>query len=127
MRFLIDECLPPVLTVIANQEGHEAQHVVHIGKAGWSDQNVVRLAAEGDFIVVTNNASDFRKLYAAQPLHAGLIILLPNAGREVHMRLFKYALELLAANGEPVNQVLEMGFDGQDMTFTLYSLHKSSS
>jgi predicted nuclease of predicted toxin-antitoxin system len=127
MRFLIDECLPPVLTVIANQEGHEAQHVVHIGKAGWSDQNVVRLAVEGDFIVVTNNASDFRKLYAAQPLHAGLIILLPNAGREVHMRLFKYALELLAANGEPVNQVLEMGFDGQDMTFTLYSLHKSSS
>jgi predicted nuclease of predicted toxin-antitoxin system len=127
MRFLIDECLPPALTVIANQEGHEAQHVVHIGKAGWSDQNVVRLAAEGDFIVVTNNASDFRKLYAAQPLHAGLIILLPNAGREVHMRLFKYALELLAANGEPVNQVLEMGFDGQDMIFTLYSLHKSSS
>jgi predicted nuclease of predicted toxin-antitoxin system len=127
MRFLIDECLPPALTVIANQEGHEAQHVVHIGKAGWSDQNVVRLAAEGDFIVVTNNASDFRKLYATQPLHAGLIILLPNAGREVHMRLFKYALELLAANGEPVNQVLEMGFDGQDMIFTLYSLHKSSS
>jgi predicted nuclease of predicted toxin-antitoxin system len=127
MRFLIDECLPPALTVIANQEGHEAQHVVHIGKAGWSDQNVVRLAAEGDFIVVTNNASDFRKLYATQPLHAGLIILLPNAGREVHMRLFKYALELLAANGEPVNQVLEMGFDGQDMISTLYSLHKSSS
>ncbi len=122
MRFLIDECLPPALTVIANQEGHEAQHVVHIGKAGWSDQNVVRLATEGDFIVVTNNASDFRKLYAVQPLHAGLIILLPNTGREVHKRLFKYALELLAAKGEPINQVLEMGFDGQDMTFRLYSL-----
>jgi len=122
MRFLIDECLPPALTVIANQEGHEAQHVVHIGKAGWSDQNVVRLATEGDFIVVTNNAGDFRKLYAAQPLHAGLIILLPNAGLEIHLRLFKYALELLAAKGEPINQVLEMGLDGQDMTFILYNL-----
>ena len=122
MRFLIDECLPPALTNIANQEGYEAQHVVHIGKAGWSDHNVVRHAREGDFIVVTNNASDFRKLYAAQPLHAGLIVLLPNTGREVHMRLFKYALELLAAKGEPINQVLEMGLDGQDMTFRLYSL-----
>ena len=127
MRFLIDECLPPALTVIANQGGHEAQHIVHIGKAGWSDQNVVRLATEGDFIVVTNNASDFRKLYAAQPLHAGLIILLPNTGREIHMRLFKYALELLAANGEPINQVLEMGLDGQDMTFIRYNLPESSS
>lgn len=127
MRFLIDECLPPALTVIANHGGHEAQHIVHIGKAGWSDQNVVRLATEGDFIVVTNNASDFRKLYAAQPLHAGLIILLPNAGREIHMQLFKYALELLAANGEPINQVLEMGLDGQDMTFIRYNLPESSS
>jgi hypothetical protein len=61
-------------------------------------------------------------LYAAQPLHAGLIILLPNTGREVHMRLFKYALELLAAKGEPINQVLEMGLDGKDMTLILYSL-----
>jgi predicted nuclease of predicted toxin-antitoxin system len=119
---LIDECLPPTLTVIANQKGHEAQHVVHIGKAGWSDQNLVRLATAGDFIVVTNNAIDFRKLYAAQPLHAGLLILLPNAGRDIHMRLFKYALDLLAAKGEPINQVLEMGFDGHNMAFMLYNL-----
>jgi predicted nuclease of predicted toxin-antitoxin system len=99
MRFLIDECLPPALTMIANQEGYEAQHVVHFGKAGWSDQKVVRLATDRDFIVVTNNAVDFRKLYAALPFHAGLIILLPSTGREVYMRLFKYALELLAAKG----------------------------
>jgi len=122
MRFLIDECLPPALTNIANQEGYEAQHVVYIGKAGWSDHHVVRHAREHDFIVVTNNASDFRKLYATQPLHAGLIILLPSAGFEVHKQLFKYALELLAAKGEPINQVLEMGLSGQDMTFTFYDL-----
>jgi predicted nuclease of predicted toxin-antitoxin system len=127
MRFLIDECLPPTLTVIANEEGHEAQHVARIGKAGLSDHNVVRHASEGDFIVVTNNANDFRKLYAAQPLHAGLIILLPNTGREIHMQLFKYALELLAEKGEPINQVLEMGLDGQDMTYIFYDLPKVSS
>ena len=35
MRFLIDECLSVDLVLTANQAGHEAQHVAHIGKAGW--------------------------------------------------------------------------------------------
>jgi predicted nuclease of predicted toxin-antitoxin system len=57
MRFLIDECLTIDLLSIAGQAGHEAQHVAHVGKAGWKDWNVARYAAEGDFVVVTNNAS----------------------------------------------------------------------
>ena len=32
-------------------------------------------------MLVTNNASDFRKPYAAEPIHAGLVIIVPNAGR----------------------------------------------
>jgi hypothetical protein len=32
-------------------------------------------ASDNDLILVTNNASDFRQRYAAQPLHAGLVIL----------------------------------------------------
>lgn len=65
MRFLIDECLSIDLIPIA---GHDAQHVARIGKAGWKDWNVVRTAADGDFVLVTNNASDFRKLYATTPV-----------------------------------------------------------
>jgi hypothetical protein len=53
------------------------------GRAGWKDWNVVRYARAGDFILVTNNASDFRQIYAAQPLHAGLIILIPAVNRMV--------------------------------------------
>ena len=34
MRFLIDECLTTDLIAIANQAGHEAQHVARIGKTG---------------------------------------------------------------------------------------------
>ena len=41
----------------------------------------MRYAGDGDFILVTNNASDFRQLYAAQPLHAGLVILIPAVNR----------------------------------------------
>jgi len=62
MRFLIDECLSIDLVSVAGQAGHEAQHVARVGKAGWKDWNVARYAAEGDFVVVTNNASDFRRL-----------------------------------------------------------------
>jgi predicted nuclease of predicted toxin-antitoxin system len=81
VRFLIDECLSIDLVSVAGRAGHDAQHVAHVGKAGWKDWNVVRYASDGDFVLVTNNASDFRRLYAAQPLHAGLVILIPAVSR----------------------------------------------
>jgi predicted nuclease of predicted toxin-antitoxin system len=71
-------CLSVQLVAVAGEAGHEAHHVAHIGKAGWKDWNVLHYAREQDFILVTNNAADFRKLYAAQPLHAGLVILIPS-------------------------------------------------
>ena len=79
----------------------------------------MRYTREGDFVLVTNNASDFRQLYAAQPLHAGLVILIPAVNRELQRRLFKAALDELAAIGEPVNRVLEIDLDGEEVTLTL--------
>jgi predicted nuclease of predicted toxin-antitoxin system len=90
MRFLIDECLTIDLVSIARRTGHEAHHLAHVGKAGWKDWNVARHAREGDFVLVTNNASDFRRLYATQPLHAGLVIIIPNViNRGMQQRLFR--------------------------------------
>jgi predicted nuclease of predicted toxin-antitoxin system len=120
VRFLIDECLSVDLVTVAGESGHEAQHVAHVGRAGWKDWNVVRYASEGDFVLVTNNASDFRQLYVAQPLHAGLVILIPVVSRDVQRRLFRAALDELAAVGEPVNRVLEVDLDGDEVTLTLY-------
>jgi predicted nuclease of predicted toxin-antitoxin system len=96
VRFLIDECLSIDLVAVARQAGHDAQHVAHIGKAGWKDWNVARYASDGDLLLVTNNASDFRQTYAGQPLHAGLIIVIPAVGRGLQQRLFKAALDELA-------------------------------
>jgi hypothetical protein len=62
-------------------------------------------------VLVTNNASDFRELYAAQPLHVN---------RVVQQRLFKAALDELAVIGEPVNRVLEVDLDGEEVTLMLY-------
>ena len=122
MRFLIDECLSIDLVSIASQAGHEARHVVHVGKAGWKDWNVARHAAEGDFVLVTNNAGDFRRLYGTQPLHAGLVIIIPNVNRAAQQQLFRAALDELAGLGEPINRVLEVDIDGDEVTFDLYDL-----
>jgi predicted nuclease of predicted toxin-antitoxin system len=122
VRFLIDECLSVDLVTVAGQCGHEAQHVAHVGRAGWKDWNVTRYAGDNDLILVTNNASDYRQLYAAEALHAGLVILLPNVGRDLQQRLFRAALDELAATGEPVNRVLEVDLDGDEVTLTLYDL-----
>lgn len=122
MRFLIDECLSVDLVLVASQAGHEAQHVAHVGKAGWKDWNVLRHAAAGDFVLVTNNAGDFRRLYETQPLHAGLVIIVPNVTRAVQQQLFHGALDELARFGEPVNRVLEVDIDGDYITFNFYDL-----
>lgn len=112
MRFLIDECLTPRLVAVAGEAGYEARQ----------DWNIVRYAAAEDFVLVTNNAGDYRRLYAAEPLHPGLVILIPNVGRALQQRLFRGALGRLAGIGEPVNQVLEVGLAGDDITFVLYEL-----
>ena len=120
MRFLIDECLTTDLVSVAQQAGHEAQHVAHVGKAGWKDWNVARHAAEGDFVMVTNNASDFRRLYATQSLHAGLVIIIPSVNRVQQQQLFRGALDELVQIGEPINRVMEVDIEGDEATFRVY-------
>lgn len=83
MRFLIDECLTTDLISIASAAGHDAQHLAWMGKAGWKDWNIARYAAQRDFVLVTNNAVDFLKIYATAELHPGLIIVVPNVGRHL--------------------------------------------
>jgi predicted nuclease of predicted toxin-antitoxin system len=124
---LIDECLSVYLVTVAGESGYEARHVAHVGRAGWKDWNVVRYACDGDFILVTNNASDFRQLYAAELLHAGLVSLIPVVDRVVQRQLFKAALDEFATVGEPVNRVLEVDLDGGEVTLSLYDLPSTGS
>jgi predicted nuclease of predicted toxin-antitoxin system len=126
MRFLIDECITTTLVSVASEAGYEALHVAHVGRAGWKDWNVLRYAAEGDFILVTNNASDFRRLYATEPIHAGLVIIIPNVGRAEQRRLFRGALDELIRHGDLVNQVFEVDVEGDEVTFTIYEMPPGS-
>lgn len=120
MRFLIDECLTVKLVTVAGQAGYEAHHVAHLGKAGWKDWNITQYACAEEFVLVTNNAVDFQRLYAAQALHPGLVIIIPTVAGELQERLFAGAIEQLVRHGEPINQVLEIDLAGEDVAFTFY-------
>ncbi|WP_428530734.1 DUF5615 family PIN-like protein [Rhodopila sp.] len=95
------------LVSVASQARHEAQHVAHVGKAGWKDWNVARHAADGDFVLVTNNAGDFRRLYGTQSLHAGLVIIIPNVNRAAQQQLFRAALDELTGLGNSLASARE--------------------
>jgi predicted nuclease of predicted toxin-antitoxin system len=69
-----------------------AHHVAHLGRASWKDWALRDYAIRYDFVLVTNNASDFRVLYAATDLHPGLVILVPNVVQERQVLLFREAL-----------------------------------
>jgi predicted nuclease of predicted toxin-antitoxin system len=127
VRFLVDECLSLELVTVAAEAGYEAHHIAHVGKAGWKDWNVVRHARENNFVLVTNNAADFRKLYAEESLHAGLVVLIPNVPTNLQRRLFKRAVAKLTEFGEPINHVLEVDIDGEDVIFDLYEMPPTSS
>jgi hypothetical protein len=70
----------------------------------------------------TNNALDFRRLYAGQPLHAGLVIIIPNGNRSLQQALFRAALDELRETGEPINQVLEIDIEGDEIRIDRYDL-----
>jgi hypothetical protein len=128
MKFLIDECLSPELTVLARDRGYpESSHVVWIGKAGAKDWQLLPIILAGDWTFVTRNAFDFRGpphapgskgQYRGTELHAGLICLNGPAGMDIDMQLelFEIALDELAGKGDPANEVLEVTLEKDSET-----------
>ena len=111
MKFLIDECLSPKLVKIARDQGFvESQRVNWVGLQSREDWRIVRRAVEDDFVLVTNNTTDFKELVGHQEIRAGLVCLTakhPLMSLEVQCCLFELALTELDA-GEPVNEVIEV-------------------
>lgn len=122
MNFLIDECLHTSLVEVATQRGHEATHVNYRGMSGVQDWNLMAPIREGEFTFVTNNARDFRKLYAKEEIHTGLIILIPNAPPSEQRALFDAVLDELAEVPELINEALEVGITDGEIEIVRYEL-----
>lgn len=115
MRLLLDECVSPRVAEPLNAEGHVVAALRDVGGLGEPDYRVLRRCIDGDRVLVTQNARDFRSLVAREEIHPGLIIL-PNLDRQRTEVLLRQAIEHLARSGDPVdlmvNRVLEMTADG---------------
>jgi predicted nuclease of predicted toxin-antitoxin system len=122
VNFLIDECLHTSLVEVAEARGHEATHVNYRGLSGVQDWNLMAPIQEGGFTFVTNNAKDFRRLYAQEEIHGGLVILIPNVPPAEQRELFDAALEELADAPGLTNEALEVGIVEGDIRITRYEL-----
>jgi predicted nuclease of predicted toxin-antitoxin system len=140
MKFLIDECLMPKLSDLANSQDYEATNIRDLGMLGVKDWKIVPILIERDYILVTHNSKDFRGpngrdgkpgYLTEQEIHPGLICL--NAydsskneaipmREELQNQLFTIALNAIKNQKllDLINTVIEIDYDGADVTVTIY-------
>jgi hypothetical protein len=134
MKFLVDECLSPALTVMAQEQGYgESSHVVWRNWNGLADWQLKPLILAGDWTFVTKNSIDFRGPaqaagsrgeYADVDLHAGLVCLNGPQAMDLDMQkeLFAEALDELGRDPDLINQVLDITLDGKTLLIRRYAL-----
>jgi hypothetical protein len=75
------------------------------------DWSIVRRAVADGYVLVTNNATDFRALLGREEVHAGLVCINVAAGLmslNVHKRLLP---SRSLGDHEPINELLEITLD----------------
>ena len=121
MKLLIDECLHTSLVKLAHGAGLLADHVNYLGLGSSKDWQLMAFIRQHDYTLVTNNRSDFLVLHGQEPLHAGVIVVVPNV-TPVHKReLFGAALEHIGAR-DLTNTVVEVKYAGNRIACSEYAL-----
>jgi len=123
LRFLIDECLHTSL-VQAHAAGHIADHVNYLSLGGLKDWQLLPVIREREFTFVTNNGADFLALLGKEPLHAGIIIIIPNVTPVLQRELFKAALDHIGTR-DLTNSVVEVNYVGDRIVCSEYILPES--
>ncbi len=112
MRFLIDECLSPQLAEAARARGFDATHVLWLGRASTADWTLAALAVERDYVIVTNNARDFRRIYRRIEMHPGLVVIIPELDGPRQGIYFLQILDFIGRQDDLINQLVEIDRDG---------------
>lgn len=121
-RLLIDENLSVALPPAAHARGFECAHVAHRGFHTWKDWSLMEEVAASDWVLVTNNAVEFRGRYRQVELHPGVVFIVPNVRRPQQIELFEAALNDIAAAPDLINTALDVGFEGQEIVVRRYGL-----
>jgi predicted nuclease of predicted toxin-antitoxin system len=87
VKLWFDEDLSPTLVQVARDHGLEATCNRDRGVLGHKDAQLRQLAQAQDYILVTDNASDFRPMYTRDDFHPGLIVVPAGDGRACQQQL----------------------------------------
>ena len=105
-------------------------HPIHVGLLGFRDDQIAARAFAEDRIVITANAQDYKRIAAAMPSHAG-IILIAQLDRQRAWELIRLALAFLALQPDPsaymINRVIEVSVDGVVVPYELAAGHSVSN
>jgi predicted nuclease of predicted toxin-antitoxin system len=121
-RFLVDENLSVLLPETAHTRGYEATHVNHYGLRRSTDWDILKIVAEEDWILVTNNAIEFRGRFRRMEIHPGVVFLVPVVPRSQQIELFSAALDVIGQRRDMVNTALDVLFADGQVKVKLYAL-----
>ena len=123
VKLLIDECLHTALVEVAHTMGHLADHVNYLGLGSSKDWQLMATIRAQDYTFVTNNRSDFLALHGQEPLHPGVIIIVPSVTPARQRELFSAALKHIGAR-DLTNTVVEVQYAGTRIVCSEYDLPK---
>ncbi|HXY08336.1 MAG TPA: DUF5615 family PIN-like protein [Terriglobales bacterium] len=121
MKFLIDECLHTSLVQVAQAAGYMADHVNYLSLGGLKDWQLLPVIRQRELTFVTNNGADFLALLGKEPLHPGMIIIVPNVTPVLQREHFGAALDHIGAR-DLTNSVVEVKYVGDRIVCSEYDL-----
>jgi predicted nuclease of predicted toxin-antitoxin system len=122
VRLWFDEDLSPTLVQVAVQLGFEATCNRDRGMLGATDRELRRVVQAEGHVLVTDNASDFRPMYARDDVHPGLVVVPATVRRERQQALARAVIAFIEdcggrAGEEPadfmVNKLVAIDEQGQ--------------
>ena len=128
MRLWFDEDLSPTLVRVAHELGFEATCNRDRGVLGVSDTALRQLVHSEGFVFITDNASDFRPMYARDDIHPGLIVVPAGYGRAMQQFLTREVVNWVAnaalqsdqaAADYMLNRLVEIDRDGSVTSYAL--------
>ena len=121
-KFLIDENLSIELPPLAHARDYDAAHVARRGFHQWKDWKLMEVVAREGWVLVTNNAVEFRGRYRRIDVHPGVIFLVPSVRRAGQLELFEAALDEVDRDPDMINVALDVLYDGSQIIVRRYSL-----
>lgn len=110
---------------VAHAAGYVADHVNFLSLGGLKDWQLLPVIREREFTFVTNNGADFLALLGKEPLHPGLLIIVPNVTPTLQRELFKAALDHIGTR-DLVNSVVEVKYAEDRIVCSEYALSEST-